>query len=67
MWWWITELKKYYPEIAKKGSLKEDEVTDVLKRILKKSISVSFIKYKKLGKRNENYRINRWKIHSLYC
>ena len=40
-------IKKYYPEIAKKGSLKEDEVTDVLKRILKKSIRVSFNKYKK--------------------
>lgn len=44
-------IKKYYQEIPKKGSLKEDEVTDVLKRILKKSIRVSFNKYKKTWKK----------------
>lgn len=42
----IIEIKKYYPEIAKKGSLKEDDVNEILKRILKNSIFIPFNKYK---------------------
>ena len=42
----LTELKKYYTEISKKSNLKESEINDLLKRILKKSVIVPFNKYK---------------------